>query len=151
LDLTLNTRQQDDVIIIDAVGKIIRGEAVDSFRSTVADLVQSGKTKILLNLKDVEFIDSAGVGVLVAAVTQVRCNSCETEYSNLMTNKCPECGAAAEDGEINVNVENGAWAPPWGSFKLLFPNKKIEDLLRVTKLYEAFRIYHDETVAVQSF
>jgi anti-sigma B factor antagonist len=139
------------VTVIDAEGRIVRGEAVDRFRETLADLVRAGKTNLLLNLRGVEFIDSAGVGVLVAAVTRVKCNQCDEEYSSLTEDKCPKCGAAVEDAEIEVNSVGGVWVPQWGNLKLLYPGKKIEDLLRVTKLYDAFHVYHDETVAVQSF
>ena len=135
MNLTLNTRQEGDVSIVEASGRITRGDAVEAFRTTLADLIRSGNTKVLVNLKDVDFIDSAGIGVLVAAVTQVKCGPCEAIYSNLEHDQCPSCGAQAADGEIDVNTVDGVWVPPWGSFKLLFPNKKIEDLLRVTKLY----------------
>ena len=153
MDLKLSTRQVNDVTIIDAAGRITRGDAVDSIRKTLADLVRAGHTKVLANLKDVEFIDSGGIGVLVAAVTQVKCGRCGSIYSNLLADKCPKCGESVKNTEMEADSDSdeGAWKPPWGEFKLLFPNKKVEDLLRITKLYTAFRIYHDETIAVDSF
>lgn len=149
--MDLSARQVNDVTVIAVSGRIARGEAVDSFRKAIAGSVQSGSTKILVDLKKTEFIDSAGIGVLVAAVSQVKCARCGEIYSSLVMDKCPKCGAGAGDSEMEVNAANGAWTPPWGGFKLLYPSKKIEDLLRVTKLYEAFRIYHDERIAVESF
>ena len=89
--------------------------------------------------------------MLVASVTQVKCGECDEVYSNLAADACPKCGANAGNGKMDVYVVDGVWTPSWGSLKLLYPNKKIEDTLRVTKLYEAFRVYHDERIAVDSF
>lgn len=151
MDLILNSRQSVDVTIIDAAGRITRGEAVDLLRRTIAEVISAEHRKVLLNLKEVESIDSEGIGVLVAAVTQVRCASCEAVYSGLLRNDCPSCGAGVENSEVEVNAVDGVWTPVWGEFKLLHPNRRIEDLLRITKLHEAFRVYHDEAVAVHSF
>jgi len=151
LEFALYTRPEGDVTILDVSGWITRGETVDAFRSALADLVLTGHTKILVNMRNVEFVDSAGIGVLVAAVTQVTCGPCGATYSNLEQKTCPECGAGMDDGHIDVNSEGGVWIPPWGSLKLLSPNKKIEDLLRLTKLHDAFEIYQEEKKAIQRF
>jgi anti-sigma B factor antagonist len=141
----------NDVTVVDAAGRITRGDAVDAFRKTAGKAVQAGSEKLLLNLKEVEFIDSAGIGVLVAAVTQTKCSKCGEIYSTLVHDKCPKCDASVDNSEMEVNAVDGIWTPPWGKCKLLHPNKKLEDLLRVTKLHSAFRIYHDETIALASF
>lgn len=70
--MTASTRQIGDVIIVDLSGKIKLGEGSSILRDTVKDLLGKDQKKILLNLADVNYIDSSGVGELVAAFTSVR-------------------------------------------------------------------------------
>ena len=75
-------RQVGDVIMLDLHGKILIGEGDDALRDAVTRLVDSGKTKvhsltlqgrkkILLNLADVPYVDSAGLGEIVRCYTTV--------------------------------------------------------------------------------
>jgi anti-sigma B factor antagonist len=67
-----STRQVGDVIIVDLTGRITLGEGSSVLRDTVKDLAAKGQKKILLNLGDISYIDSSGIGELVAAFTSVR-------------------------------------------------------------------------------
>ena len=69
-NVTLSSRQVGDVCVVDAVGRIILGEGA-GLRATLVKLVQQGNHKILLNLGKVAYIDSVGIGELVAAFTAV--------------------------------------------------------------------------------
>jgi anti-sigma B factor antagonist len=60
-----------DVTVIDAAGRITLGEGSSTFRDTIKELVVAGKKKILLNLADVSYIDSSGIGELVSGFTTV--------------------------------------------------------------------------------
>ena len=60
-----------DVVILDLHGKILIGEGDDALREAVNKLADSGKTKILLNLADVPYVDSAGLGEIVRTYTTV--------------------------------------------------------------------------------
>ncbi len=64
-------RQVQDVNILDLHGKILIGEGDDALRDAVGKLVTGGKTKILLNLADVPYVDSAGLGEIVRCYTTV--------------------------------------------------------------------------------
>ena len=64
-------RQVGDVTILDLHGKILIGEGDDALRDAVTRLVDGGKTKILLNLADVPYVDSAGLGEIVRCYTTV--------------------------------------------------------------------------------
>jgi anti-sigma B factor antagonist len=64
-------RQVSDVTILDLHGKILIGEGDDALRDAVTKLVDGGKTKILLNLADVPYVDSAGLGEIVRCYTTV--------------------------------------------------------------------------------
>ena len=64
-------RQVGDVVILDLHGKILIGEGDDALRDAVTRVVDGGKTKILLNLADVPYVDSAGLGEIVRCYTTV--------------------------------------------------------------------------------
>lgn len=66
------TRQADDVTIIDLSGQIKLGEGASILRETVKDLLGKGQKNILLNLGEINYIDSSGIGELIAAFTSVR-------------------------------------------------------------------------------
>jgi anti-sigma B factor antagonist len=65
-----STRQVDGVTIVDLSGRITLGEGSVVLRDTVRDLLSKGQKKILLNLGEVNYIDSSGIGELVSAFTK---------------------------------------------------------------------------------
>ena len=65
-------RQVEDIAVIDFSGKITLGEGSSVVRKMVRELVEGGQKKILLDLSDVDYIDSSGIGEMVAAYTAVR-------------------------------------------------------------------------------
>ncbi len=67
----LNTREVGDVTVVDVSGRITLGEGSSAMRDTLRDLVSHGKKKVLLNLSDVTYIDSSGIGELVSGFTTV--------------------------------------------------------------------------------
>src|SRR6201992_2295787 len=70
--MKIKTRQVDGVTIVDCSGRITLGEGSIVLRDLVKDLLSKGQKKILLNLGDVSYIDSSGIGELVSAFTSVR-------------------------------------------------------------------------------
>ena len=67
-------REINDVAIIDFSGKITLGEGSSTLRRTIKELIDKGHRKIVLNLYDVDYIDSSGIGELVSGYTTV-CNA----------------------------------------------------------------------------
>jgi anti-sigma B factor antagonist len=102
-----------DVTVIDVAGRITLGEGSSALREALRDLVGKNQKKILLNLGDVTYIDSSGIGELVSGFTTV--------------------------------TNSG------GSLKLLNLNKRVKDLLQITKLYTVFDVHEDEAGAIRSF
>ncbi|HXF12954.1 MAG TPA: STAS domain-containing protein [Terriglobales bacterium] len=72
MNLKVSTRQVDGVSIVDCSGRITLGEGSVVLRDTVKDLLGKGHKKILLNLGDVNYIDSSGIGELVSAYTTAK-------------------------------------------------------------------------------
>ena len=64
-------RHSGNVAIVDLSGRITLGEGAGLLRGTIKDLVTAGQNKILLNLKDVSYIDSAGLGEMVGSYASV--------------------------------------------------------------------------------
>lgn len=77
------TRQVDGVTIVDLSGRITLGEGSTMLRDIVRDMIAKGNKKILLNLGDVTYIDSSGIGELVSAFTTVRNGGGELKLLNL--------------------------------------------------------------------
>ena len=113
MSVKLTTRQVGDVTVIDVAGRITLGEGSAALRESMKDLVTKGQKKILLNLGEVSYIDSSGIGELVSGFTTV--------------------------------TNSG------GNLKLLNLNKRVKDLLQITKLYTVFEVHEDEAAAIRSF
>jgi anti-sigma B factor antagonist len=64
-------RKVGEVTVLDLHGKILIGEGDDALRDAVTKLVDGGTTKLLLNLEDVPYVDSAGLGEIVRCYTTV--------------------------------------------------------------------------------
>ena len=113
MSVKLNTRQVGDVSVMDVAGRITLGEGSAALRDALREMVGKNQKKILLNLGEVSYIDSSGIGELVSGFTTV--------------------------------TNSG------GTLKLLNLNKRVKDLLQITKLYTVFDVHEDEAAAVRSF
>jgi len=86
MKMTTSTRQVGGVMVVDISGRIELGEESAAVRDMVCELLKKGHKQILLNLGDVHYIDSTGLGTLVSAFTSVRKQGGELKLVNL-TNK----------------------------------------------------------------
>ncbi len=107
------TRQVGGVTVVDVSGRITLGEGNVILREIVRDLAEKGRKAIVLNLGEVQYIDSSGVGELVKAHTTIRNQGGQLKLTNL--------------------------------------NKRVHDLLEMTRLSAVFDIQKDETSAIESF
>jgi anti-sigma B factor antagonist len=83
MSLKIDTREVAHVAILDVKGRIVLGEEIGELRDAVRNLVADGKKKIILNLVDVDYLDSSGVGELVGCFTTVRNAGGELKLLNL--------------------------------------------------------------------
>ncbi len=82
MQLKLSTRTVDDILVVDCAGRIVFGEESAELRETVKKLIaQSGR--IVLNLAHVSYIDSGGLGTLVALYTTARSAGGSIKLANL--------------------------------------------------------------------
>jgi len=71
MDMKIEIRTVGDISILDCSGKITLGEGTMAVRNTVRDILKNNGKKIILNLADVNYIDSSGIGELVSTYTTV--------------------------------------------------------------------------------
>ncbi len=83
MSVKLTTRQVGDVTVVDAVGRITLGDGATTFRDTVRDLANGGNKKLLLNLAEVSYIDSSGIGEMVSGFTTVTNQGGQVKLLNL--------------------------------------------------------------------
>jgi anti-anti-sigma factor len=81
--MNVNVRQRDDVNILDLKGRITIGSGEVALRNAVQEVLNSGATKVLINMKDVSTIDSSGIGELVSAYTTATNRGAKLRLANL--------------------------------------------------------------------
>lgn len=72
MSVDIQQREREGIVILDVKGRLVVGEAVASLREKVRELGESGRTNIILNLADVDYIDSTGLGGLVISFTSLK-------------------------------------------------------------------------------
>jgi anti-sigma B factor antagonist len=113
MSLKINVRETGRVVILDLNGRIIIGEEAAALRNTIKDLLESGQNQILLNLAEVSYIDSTGLGQLVGSFATVTSHG--------------------------------------GHLKLLNLQKRLQELMQITKLITVFETYDSEAAALKTF
>ena len=107
------TRQVGAITVVDITGRITLGEGNVILREIIRDLAENGKKSVVLNLGEVQYMDSSGVGELVKAHTTTKSHGGQLKLANL--------------------------------------NKRVHDLLEMTRLSTIFDIQKDESSAIRSF
>jgi len=143
MEMKLSRRRSDGISVVDLAGRITSGDSLAVFREAIRDEVAKGNNKILINLQEVSYIDSSGLGELVLAlgtVTQTICASC---------------------GATLFRDDDGRWEPcsqcnsmgrkTWGQLKLANAGRQVRDLLHFTKLNTVFDVHTSEADAIASF
>jgi anti-sigma B factor antagonist len=83
MSVKLTTHQTGEVIVVVVSGKLTMGEGASTLRTKIRELVASGSRRIVLNMADVTYMDSSGIGELVAAYTTVTTAGGELKLLNL--------------------------------------------------------------------
>jgi anti-sigma B factor antagonist len=83
MDLKATNRDIGTVTVVDISGRITLGEGSAMLRGLVRQLLDHGRKQIILNLGDVQYIDSSGIGELVSSYTAVKKDGGELKLLNL--------------------------------------------------------------------
>ena len=70
--MEIRRRERDSAVVLDVSGRLTSGAGANELREAIRELADAGKTKVLLNLNEVVFIDSSGLGSLAAASEMLR-------------------------------------------------------------------------------
>lgn len=81
--LRMTDREVNGVAVVEIEGRIVLGEESNAFRERVKGLLAGGKKKIVLDMKNVTYIDSAGLGTLVASFHSARSQGATLKLANL--------------------------------------------------------------------
>ncbi|MBA2621206.1 MAG: STAS domain-containing protein [Acidobacteria bacterium] len=82
-ELNITERQAGDITVLDMNGKVTIGEGSVALRTTIRRLISEGKKNILLNLGQVGYVDSSGIGELVSSFTTVNKEGGKLKLLNL--------------------------------------------------------------------
>ena len=113
MSLKIDIRETPTAVILDLNGRITLGEPVADLRDTIREALSADRKNVVLNLSDVSYMDSTGLGQLVASFATV--------------------------------TNHG------GELKLVNLQKRIHDLMQITKLLTVFEAYSSEEAALASF
>jgi len=113
MSLKINIRETADAAILDLSGRITLGEGLGDLRDSIREALAGDRKHIILNLADVSYIDSSGLGQLIGSYATV--------------------------------TDRG------GQMKLVNLQKRVTDLLQITKLLTVFETYGTEAAALASF
>jgi len=113
MSLKINIRETAEATILDMSGRLTLGEALGDFRDSIREALAGDRKNILLNLSEVSYIDSSGLGQLIGSYATV--------------------------------TDRG------GQLKLFNLQKKVTDLLQITKLLTIFETFDNEAQALASF
>jgi len=113
MSLKITMRETADATILDMSGRVTLGEGLGDLRDSIREALSGTRKNIVLNLGEVSYIDSSGLGQLIGSYASVR--------------------------------ERG------GQMKLVNLQKKVVDLMQITKLLTVFETYNTEAAALASF
>jgi anti-sigma B factor antagonist len=113
MSLKINIRETAAAAILDMSGRVSLGDALADLRDSIREALAGDQKNILLNLAEVSYIDSSGLGQLIGSYATV-------------TNR-------------------------GGQMKLLNLQKRVNDLMQITKLLTVFETYTNEEAALRSF
>ena len=113
MSLKINIRETAQAAILDMSGRLTLGEALGDFRDSIREALAGEQKNILLNLAEVSYIDSSGLGQMIGSYATITSRG--------------------------------------GQMKLLNLQKKVKDLMQITKLITVFESYTDEKAALGSF
>src|SRR5690242_1743773 len=81
--LKINVREVDGIAVVELDGRVVLGDESNALREKVKQMLASGKKKVVLDMGNVTYIDSAGLGTLVALHHSARTQGASLKLSNL--------------------------------------------------------------------
>ena len=81
--MTMTERRIGDVTVLDLGGRLILEDGVDELRDRIASIVDEGRLKLVLDMADLTFVDSCGIGILISKLVSLRRRGGDLHLLNL--------------------------------------------------------------------
>ena len=81
--MKIKRRDVDDVVVLEVSGKVMGGPDADKFKGVIAELIEAGVTKLLIDLSAVPWMNSSGVGILISAYTSMKNAGAAVKFLNI--------------------------------------------------------------------
>jgi len=81
--LRMNEKESDGIVVLELSGRVVLGDESNQLRMKIKDLLAKGKTRLILDLASVSYIDSAGLGTLVAGFTSAQSQGASMKLASL--------------------------------------------------------------------
>jgi anti-sigma B factor antagonist len=81
--MTITARSQNDVTILDMKGRLVVGDDTQALKGYIDDLIEAGQLRIVLNLAELNYMDSGGLGELIRTLTAVKRRNGGLKLANL--------------------------------------------------------------------
>lgn len=81
--MKIKERQRDGVMILELSGKIMGGPDAERFSSTLKSLIHEGVRHVVVDLKEVTWVNSTGLGILISGYTTMKRNNGEMKLLNV--------------------------------------------------------------------
>ncbi len=112
MSFKINVREAPEAVILELDGRVTLGEAIAELRDSIREALSGDQKNVVLNLENVSYIDSSGLGQLIGSYATVTSRG--------------------------------------GQMKLVNLQKKVHDLMQITKLLTVFEVYTSEGAALRS-
>ena len=83
MSLEIKEKESGGVTVLTLSGRVVLGDESNHLRTKLKDLLSKGKTRVVLDLAEVKYIDSAGLGTLVAGYTSAQNQGAAVKLANL--------------------------------------------------------------------
>ncbi len=70
--MRIDSREKNGIIILDLQGKLMGGPDAEAFKNTITKLIDTGRKKVIVNLHNIDWINSTGMGILISGYTTMR-------------------------------------------------------------------------------
>jgi anti-sigma B factor antagonist len=102
VDLGINERERDGIVILDLKGRLVLGESEALLRETITSCANAGSLNVTLNCADLNEIDEDGLGFLVGCATRLRKAGGALKLLNLRRDHLDLCVLARLEGTFDV-------------------------------------------------
>jgi anti-sigma B factor antagonist len=81
--MKLSYQERDGIVILEPKGKILGGPDATTLKDQLQSLIDAGKTKVIIDLADVDYMNSTGLGILISTLTTLKRAQGELKLANV--------------------------------------------------------------------